>query len=238
MLQGRAKKSALVWLIDLDNTLHNASHRIFPAMHDNMNSLIAQVLKQEEKSHDIQSANSLRVEYWRRYGATLLGMMKHHAVCADDFLRDAHCFDNLPEMILAERGLFKLLNTLPGKKILFSNAPHAYSREVLHHLGLRRCFAKHVSIESMRVHRQLKPKPSKLMLRKLLARERIYAKNCILIEDTLSALKSAKAIGMRTVWVTQYGLPLGNGRHAHRLMYVDVKIKSVRQLLRKQNYFC
>jgi putative hydrolase of the HAD superfamily len=32
------------WLFDLDNTLHNASHAIFPAINVNMNAFIAQVL--------------------------------------------------------------------------------------------------------------------------------------------------------------------------------------------------
>jgi hypothetical protein len=34
----------LVWLFDLDNTLHDASHAIFPAISANMNAYIARVL--------------------------------------------------------------------------------------------------------------------------------------------------------------------------------------------------
>ncbi|HTN65932.1 MAG TPA: phosphoglycolate phosphatase, partial [Burkholderiaceae bacterium] len=58
----------------------------------------------------------------------------------------------------------------------------------------------------------------------------IPASRCVLIEDTLSHLKVAKALGLRTVWVTGY-LP---GRPPRLRLpcapYVDVKIKSVRQL--------
>jgi putative hydrolase of the HAD superfamily len=39
---------------------------------------------------------------------------------------------------------------------------------VLRHLGLQRHFAHHIAIEDMHVHGQLRPKPSKLMLRRLL----------------------------------------------------------------------
>ena len=37
-------RNSPVWLFDLDNTLHNASHAIFPAIMANMNLYIARVL--------------------------------------------------------------------------------------------------------------------------------------------------------------------------------------------------
>jgi putative hydrolase of the HAD superfamily len=167
-------------------------------------------------------------------------MVKHHQVSADEFLREAHRFDDLTTMIRAERGLGRLLKRLPGRKILLTNAPRRYSHDVMRHLGLHRHFAKHVAIESMRVHRQWRPKPSKHMLRKLIAKERTSARRCILVEDTVDTLKAAKAVGMRTAWVTQYlagnavlqqragRLPLP--KDTKRPVYVDVKVKSVRQL--------
>jgi len=54
------------------------------------------------------------------------------------------------------------------------------------------------------VHGQLRPKPSKLMLRKLLAKEKMAAARCVLVEDTAVTLKAAKAVGLKTVLVTQY----------------------------------
>jgi putative hydrolase of the HAD superfamily len=215
----------LTWLFDLDNTLHDASHAIFPAINVNMNALIARVLDAEQQPAHPEAVNAVRLAYWQRYGATLLGMMRHHAVRAEDFLRDAHRFDDLPQMIRAERGVGRLLKRLPGKKILLTNAPSAYSHAVLRHLGLHRHFAAHLPIESMMVHRQLRPKPSRLLLRKLLAREGVRARDCVLVEDTVQNLKAAKSLGMRTVWSTQY-----LGKNPARPRFVDVKVKSVRQL--------
>ena len=62
------------------------------------------------------------------------------------------------------------------------------------------------------------------------------ARRCILVEDTLVNLKSAKQVGMRTVWLTQYlrrvdrsgGPTLPN--MAKSPAFVDVKVKSLRQL--------
>lgn len=235
--------SKLTWLFDLDNTLHNASHAIFPAINLNMNAYIAQVLDKGGLASDEAAVNAARVTYWQRYGATLLGMVNHHQVRPEDFLREAHRFDNLATMIRAERGLARLLRRLPGRKILLTNAPRRYSRDVLRHLGLHRHFAKHVPIEAMRVHGRLKPKPSKQMLRKLLARERISAHRCVLVEDTVSHLKGAKELGMKTAWITQYlasdsSKQALSGYHAtvgctKRPIYVDVKVESVGQLFKQ-----
>jgi putative hydrolase of the HAD superfamily len=233
----------MTWLFDLDNTLHDASHAIFPAINLNMNAFIAGVLHKSGMPADDAAVNAARVAYWQRYGATLLGMVNHHQVRPEDFLREAHQFDDLATMIRAERGLGKLLRRLPGRKILLTNAPRLYSREVLRHLGLHRHFAQHVPIEAMRVHGRLRPKPSRQMLRKLLARERISPGSCILVEDTVTHLKGAKELGMRTAWVTQYlasdsSKGAADDRHAtvphtKRPIYVDVKVKSIGQLFRK-----
>ena len=234
-----------VWLFDLDNTLHDASHAIFPAINLNMNAYIQRVLREHGLPSDDDAVNAARIAYWRRYGATLLGMVNHHQVPPEDFLREAHRFDDLATMIRAERGLGRLLRRLPGRKILLTNAPRRYSHDVLRHLGLHRHFARHVPVESMRVHGRLRPKPSKLMLRKLLAREGISARRCILVEDTIGHLKAAKALGMRTAWITQYvtgdsskGAHSGDGATpvvTKRPIYVDVKVKSVGQLFRQMH---
>ena len=88
--------------------------------------------------------------------------------------------------------------------------------------------ADHLPIESMVVHRQLRPKPSRLLLRKLLAREGLSARRCVLVEDTLDNLKSARSLGLRTVWLTGY-LPARTGRPS----FVDIRVKSLSQLPRR-----
>ncbi len=231
--------SSPVWLFDLDNTLHDASHAIFPAISANMNVYIARVLTNVDGAPSQAQVDAARIGYWRRYGATLLGMVRHHQVDATDFLRETHDLGaaaSLGQMMKFERGLGRLLRRLPGRKILLTNAPRNYSRAVLRQLGLQRHFDRHIAIEDMHVHRQLRPKPSKLMLRRLLRKHGLAARRCILVEDTLDNLRPAHQLGMRTAWVTQYlraveasgsaSLP----RMLKRPAYVDVKVKSVRQL--------
>lgn len=230
------KPSRPVWLFDLDNTLHNASHAIFPAITANMNAYIARVLGKDGTPASADEVNAARTLYWQRYGATLLGLVKHHGVRSEHFLHETHIMPDLAAMIRAERGLGQLLRSLPGRKILLTNAPHRYSSMVLRHMGLQRHFSQHIAIESMRVHRQLRPKPSRLMLRNLMRKQGVSARHCILVEDTLANLRTAHSLGMRTAWVTQYlkgDNPFGAAHGPKRLIrpaWVDVKVKSVRHL--------
>jgi putative hydrolase of the HAD superfamily len=256
-----APKQQPVWLFDLDNTLHHASHAIFPQINRLKTAYVARVLGTDEAT-----ASQVRVDYWRRYGATLLGMVRHHGVDPADFLAQAHTFDDLRAMVRAERGLAQLLRALPGRKILLTNAPAAYARAVVRLIGLKRAFSREIAVEHMWVHRRLRPKPDPLMLRRLLARERIAPSRAILVEDTLSHLKRYRRLGIGTVWVTGYLLrkPPGTATpanadalhpaqaaalaaranspqrqpaapilFANRPGYVSVKVKSVLQLQRR-----
>ena len=236
--------SSPVWLFDLDNTLHNASLSIFPAISANMNLYIGKILGDGVTPATREAIDAARIGYWKRYGATLLGLIKHHQVCSVDFLRETHALDELATMIRSERGLGRLLRSLPGRKILLTNAPTRYSTDVLRHLGLGRHFSHHIAIEDMRVHGQLRPKPSALMLRRLIRKHGVSARRCILVEDSLDNLRSAKRVGLRTVWLTRYLHTVApEGAVAPALMplmrkrppFVDVKVKSLRQLPARMN---
>ena len=51
---------------------------------------------------------------------------------------------------------------------------------------------------------ELRPKPDARMLRTLLARLRVPAARCVLVEDTLQHQKSARRVGMKTVWMQRW----------------------------------
>lgn len=230
----RGNVSDRVWLFDLDNTLHNASHAIFPQINLNMNAYIARLLGDAGKLADESTVNALRLEYYQRYGVTMMGLVRHHGVKAEEFLQHAHTFHDLPSMIRSERGLARRMRTLPGKKILLTNAPAHYSRRVLMHLNLHRQFMQHIPVEEMRVHGKLQPKPSRSFLRKFLAKNRLRASQCILVEDSIDNLRAAKKEGLRTVWLHGY-IPSHQRKIAHlqpRAACIDVQLRSVQQLLK------
>lgn len=235
----------MIWLFDLDNTLHNASLAIFPRISENMNGYIAEKYSSDGNKLTPEQADLLRIAFWKRFGATLLGISRIYNRQAKDFLERAHQFDNLDSLIHAERGLSVLLKNLPGKKILLTNSAYSYSKNVLEVLGLSSVFDKHISIESMRVHGRLEPKPSKKFFRKFLMREKAKSGDCILVEDNIHILKTAKSLGMKTVLVTRYLNASRHSNHAYPVVYrklpfsrppyVDLKVSSVRQLSRRLN---
>jgi putative hydrolase of the HAD superfamily len=216
--------SERLWLFDLDNTLHNTSHAIFPRINVGMTRAVMETL-----GVDIDEANALRSKYWKRYGATMIGMVRHHGVDAHEFLRKSHDFD-VRELVKAESGLAAKLRRLPGRKVLLTNAPFHYARAVLRHLGLLQQFDSLWAIEHMNWHGAYRPKPSPALLRHVLAREGASAANTVLVEDTLENLRGARRAGLRTVHVYNAGTPFAKGGHS-RPSYVDLRVNSVSHLL-------
>lgn len=206
-----------VWLFDLDNTLHDASPHIFPRINQAMRDYIAHHL-----ALDNASADRLRQDYWHRYGATLLGLTRHHAIDPAHFLRETHRFPDLERLIAFEKPVRHALQRLPGRKLLFTNAPLAYAETVLRLTGLDSLFAAVYSVENL----NFQPKPMLAAYRNLLRAERLSPRRCIMVEDSLANLVTAKTLGMKTVWVST-GLRDSPS--------VDVKVRSVRELPRHLN---
>jgi len=203
-----------VWIFDLDNTLHNATPHIFPHINRSMTAYL-----QEHLQLDEAAANALRTHYWRRYGATLSGLMRHHGTKPEHFLWHTHQFPELERMVLREPRLRHVLRNLPGRKVVFSNAPQRYAQAVLKLLRVADMFDDVMAVEQTR----FRPKPDSFGFMRLLRRHRIPAARCVMIEDSVENLYTAKRLGMRTVWVNdgQKNAPC-----------VDVKIRDVMQLPR------
>lgn len=207
-----------VWIFDLDNTLHDATPHIFPHINRSMTAYLQQHLQLDE-----QAANTLRIDYWHRYGATLTGMMRHHATNPDHFLQQTHQFPELNRMVLFKPGLRHVLRRLPGRKVIFSNAPRHYAEAVLKLLRIEKMFDDVLTVE----HVDYRPKPDRYGFLKLLKTHRVSASRCVMIEDSLANLRMAKQLGMRTVWVN---------RTQHSAPCVDVKISDVMQLPKMLGY--
>ena len=201
-----------VWLFDLDNTLHDADPHIFPHIHRLMTEYLCKHLQV-----DSETATLLRQRYWARYGITLLGMMRHHGTDPHHFLHHTHQIPDLEEKVIAERGLEAMLQRLPGRKIIFSNAPLQYIEDVIAVAGIARCFETIYSIERLR----FEPKPAIGGFIRVLRNEGLDPRSCVMVEDTLPNLKTAKRLGMKTVWVSS---------RTRRPPYVDVRVPSVLDL--------
>jgi putative hydrolase of the HAD superfamily len=193
------RRRAPVWFFDLDNTLHDASHAAFGPTSAAMSDYIERHLGLAP-----DAATELRQHYWNRYGATLLGVVRHHGVKAAHFLEETHRLPGLEQRLRTSAHDRAALARLPGRKFVLTNAPLAYAIRVLDALRLTRCFDAVLGIEHMTMFGQHRPKPDARMFRHLLARLKLQPARCVLVEDTLEHQKSARRIGMRTVWMRRY----------------------------------
>jgi putative hydrolase of the HAD superfamily len=204
-----------VWIFDLDNTLHDARARIFPAMHDQINAFL-----QRHFSIDEAGADRMREHFWRTYGTTLNGLMRHHGVHPRQFLAETHVFPELADLVLRENALKHALERLGGTKLLFSNAPRRYVGQVLKAIGLQRYFDGVYAIEDARY----RGKPALHGFHFLLRKHNLDPHRCAMVDDMLENLRAAHRLGMSTVWVSAA---------RRRVSYVDVRISSVTELPRK-----
>jgi len=118
-----------------------------------------------------------------------------------------------------EPQLRQVLRRLPGKKLVFSNAPQHYAQAVLQLLQIDDLFDDLFAIE----HTRYQPKPSIAGFMRLLHKHNLNPARCVMVEDAAENLQAAKRLGMRTVWVNA----------THRApAYVDVKIRTVMELPR------
>jgi len=219
-----------VWLFDLDNTLHNASHAAFRELNEHMTAYIVRELGVSQAE-----ADALRRRYWLRYGATILGLIRHHGVQARHFLHHTHVLPGLEERVHGHAHDFAALKKLPGRRYILTNAPQAYTARVLGVLGIAHWFDGVIAIEDMHMFGHLRPKPDARMLRRTAARLQVHPSRCVLVEDTLEHQKAARRIGMKTVWMQRWARAAGAGiwaatRLKRRPVYVDRRIGCLREL--------
>lgn len=220
-----------VWLLDLDNTLHDAMPVVFPRINRAMTAYVARELSLDERE-----AGALRAHYWQRYGATLLGLVRHHGIDPHHFLRETHPFPDLERIVRRDHRLADALRRLPGRRIVVTNSPLHYASRVVRALGIAARIDSIVSIEAMSFAGRWQPKPSRPMLRRLVARLRVPAARCVLVEDTPANLAAARRVGLRTVLVTGIShRPFHPARRtrAGASKRIDVQVQSVAHLPRK-----
>ena len=195
-----------VWLFDLDNTLHDAGAWVFAQMNDTMRSYVVDNL-----GISADEADALREKYWRRYGSTMLGLVRHHDVSPAHFLHETHRFPGLERRVTGHRHDLAAIARLRGRRIVLTNAPRAYAMRVLGALGIVHLFEQVLSIEDMRMFGDWRPKPDRRMLRRVAVRLGVHPSRCVLVEDSLDNVLAARRVGMAPVWMQRFAR---RGAHA------------------------
>lgn len=178
------------WLFDLDNTLYPASCRLFDQVDRRMGLFIEQRFGLSP-----EDARRMQKTFFHSHGTTLRGLMSEHAIDPGDYLDFVHDIDL--SVLVADARLDATLSTLPGRKVIFTNADTSHAERVLERLALREHFETIFDIRAA----DFVPKPDERPYDRLLDSHGLAAERTIFFEDSARNLKPAHARGMTTVWV-------------------------------------
>ena len=199
------------WIFDLDNTLHDAQKKIFPVINQKINRYISKEVK-----INLKEADELRQKYWEDYGATLGGLIKHHDINPTDFLEKTHTLKNFEELVFPMQDLIKVLSSINGKKILYTNAPRAYTNKVLKICQIEGYFDGIFSIEDC----NFLAKPSEISMKFFLEKYKIS--KAYFVDDVKENLETANQFGLSTIWLTN---------EEESPSYIDKKISKLKDLI-------
>lgn len=199
-------------LFDLDNTLYTAGMEVYYLVNSRITCYMV-----EEVGIPRDEVDDLRRSYWKRYGLTMRGLMRHHGVDPEHYLSYVHDID-VGAILSPDPELCRALQALPLRRVVFTNSSLEYSRRVLRALGLDSAFEE---IFDIRVAGYL-PKPFPEPYHAVLDRLGVSASRCIMVEDASENLKTAKELGMGTILVGET-LPAP---------WVDVAVREVREVPR------
>lgn len=193
-------RSAHAWVFDLDNTLYPPSARLFDQIETRMTAYVMRLAGVEEAE-----ANRLRARYWREYGTTLAGLMRVHGADPAPYLEDVHDIDL--SHLARDAALAGAIAALPGRKIVYTNGSRGHADRVLKARGLDHLFDARYGVEDA----GFAPKPELAAYRTVFATDGLAPAGAVMVEDDIRNLAAPRAMGMRTLWVTEED---GPGEHA------------------------
>ena len=96
----------------LDDTLHDATNAAMRQLTQAMSEYMVRELQITPAESD-----ALRRRYWQRYGATLLGLVRHHGVKPAHFLHDTHLLPGLEQRVRGQQLLVEVDNADNGENV-------------------------------------------------------------------------------------------------------------------------
>jgi putative hydrolase of the HAD superfamily len=199
------------FFFDLDNTLYPHSAGVTEALEEKMNAYVAEITQL-----DTLDAAKVRQGYFERYGTTLRGLQLHHAVDTEAYLAQVHDI-HIEALVTHNQPLCDLLQPILHQSRVFTNSPREHAVRVLAALGFRDNQWTIIDIRAT----DFQPKPQIAAYEVALRCAQAVPASSVLFEDTLANLKTAKEIGMRTVYMQ------APDREIHVPNYVDAAYNDI-----------
>ena len=209
------------FIFDCDGVLYKDLEKVFGQVSKKMTEYIAKKL-----NLDLKKAKELQTNYFHKYNTSLNGLMIHHKINPDEFLKYVHDInlDFLEKDLVLRKELLKL----EAKKIVFTNGSNDHVANITKHLGIDDLFDGIFDI----VDCNFIPKPAIESYEKLSKKFNINPNETLFIEDIAKNLEPAKKLGMKTVWLinNEYW-----GKKDSDKDFIDLKIKNLSSFLKEIN---
>jgi putative hydrolase of the HAD superfamily len=180
-----------VLLLDLDETLYPRGNGVLRRIDARINSFMI-----ERLGIDAAEVDAERIALRDRWGTTMRGLVQTFALDLDDYLHHCHGVD-LSDLLTPDPRLRALLERLPLRKAVLTNAPRAHARQVLDLLGVADLMERVIALEDL----GYVPKPAASAYATALDALGVEAAGCVFVDDTLHCVRGALAHGMHAVWL-------------------------------------
>ena len=184
-------------LLDLDGVCygkHNnySLEKVFGQVSQRMTMFISERLK-----IDMKEAKKLQTDYFYKYNTSLNGLMIHHDIPPEEFLKYVHTIDL--SFMTEDKIMRNELEKLDMEKFIFTNGSAEHAKNILTHLGVYDLFGRDKVFDIKDAGYVPKPeaKTFDLMVKKF----GLNPKETIYIEDIAKNLSIGYKRGCATVWL-------------------------------------
>ena len=184
-------------LLDLDGVCYG-SHNGYPL--EKVFGLVSKRMTlfiQEKLGLDEKNAKELQTNYFYKYNTSLNGLMLHHNVIGDEFLKYVHDIDI--SFMKEDKTLRSELENLDMEKFIFTNGSAEHAQNILTRLGIFDLFGKEKVFDIKDAG--YVPKPEAQTFDLMVKKFGIKPKETIYIEDIAKNLSIGFERGCTTVWL-------------------------------------
>ena len=184
-------------LLDLDGVCYG-SHNGYPL--EKVFGLVSKRMTlfiQEKLGLDEKKAKELQTNYFYKYNTSLNGLMLHHNVIGDEFLKYVHDIDI--SFMKEDKIMRNELENLNMEKFIFTNGSAEHAQNILTRLGIYDLFGKEKVFDIKDAG--YVPKPEAQTFDLMIKKFGIKPKETIYIEDIAKNLSTGFEKGCTTVWL-------------------------------------
>jgi len=184
-------------LLDLDGVCYG-SHNGYPL--EKVFGLVSKRMTlfiQEKLGLDEKKAKELQTNYFYKYNTSLNGLMLHHNVIGDEFLKYVHDIDI--SFMKEDKIMRNELENLNMEKFIFTNGSAEHAQNILTQLGIYDLFGKEKVFDIKDAG--YVPKPEAQTFDLMVKKFGINPKETIYIEDIAKNLSIGFERGCTTVWL-------------------------------------